>query len=99
MLSVDDKRSFYRMMVNKDVTVTILDDEANSQMSAICRDLSATGMAIESSHPIELNTNVRVKIDAGTLSVPPLDAVGKIVRCVEESEENFLVGIEIVDLD
>ncbi|MFT6206534.1 MAG: hypothetical protein ACJA0T_000437, partial [Colwellia sp.] len=32
MVNFDDKRDFYRMMLNSDVTVTIIDDEANSQI-------------------------------------------------------------------
>ena len=99
MLNVDDKRNFYRMMVNKEVNVTILDDEANSSTIATCRDLSATGMAIELQHPIELGTGIRVKVDSGTVNVPALDAQGKVVRCFEESEESFLIGIEITDFD
>ena len=45
MVNYDDKRDFYRMMLNSDVSVTIIDDEANSTILATCRDLSATGMA------------------------------------------------------
>ena len=62
MVNFDDKRDFYRMMLNSDVTVTIIDDEANSEILATCRDLSATGMAIEMTHPLELNTNVKVSL-------------------------------------
>ena len=51
MVNYDDKRDFYRMMLNSDVSVTIIDAEANSKIYATCRDLSATGMAIEMSHP------------------------------------------------
>ena len=61
MVNYDDKRNFYRMMLNSEVTVTIIDDEANSKILATCRDLSATGIAIEMAHPLEMNTAVRVQ--------------------------------------
>ena len=99
MVNLDDKRDFYRMMLNSDVTVTIIDDEANSQILATCRDLSATGMAIEMTHPIELNTHVKVSVGSANSNVQPLEASGKIVRVTEESEECYLVGINIAEID
>ena len=99
MVNYDDKRNFYRMMLNSEVSVTIIDDEANSTVSATCRDLSATGMAIEMSHPLELNTHVHVSIDSSGTTVQPLDVKGKVVRVTEEGTENFLVGINIAEID
>ena len=99
MVNYDDKRDFYRMMINSDVTVTIIDDEANSTVLATCRDLSATGMAIEMSHPIELNSNVRISVDSSGTAVQPLDVSGKVVRVTEEGAECFLVGVNISEID
>ena len=99
MVNYDDKRDFYRMMLNSDVTVTIIDDEANSTVFATCRDLSATGMAIEMSHPIDLNSNVRVSVDSANSSVQSLDVSGKVVRVTEESNECYLIGINITEID
>jgi len=99
MVNYDDKRDFYRMMLNSDVTVTIIDDEANSTVFATCRDLSATGMAIEMSHPIDLNSNVRVSVDSANSSVQSLDVCGKVVRVTEESNECYLIGINITEID
>ena len=99
MVNFDDKRDFYRMMLNSDVTLTIIDDEANSQILATCRDLSATGMAIEMTHPIELNTNVKVSLRSASSNVQPLDVSGKIVRVTEEANECYLVGINIAEID
>lgn len=99
MVGYDDKRNFYRMMLNSDVTLTIIDDEANSKILATCRDLSATGMAIELDHPLELNTRVRVSLESGNKSVPDLDVNGKVVRVNEESADCFLIGINISEID
>jgi len=99
MVNYDDKRDFYRMMVNSDVKLTIIDDEANSIILATCRDLSATGLAIEMPHPIELNTNVRVSIDSANDTVQSLDVKGKVVRVNEESPESYLIGINISEID
>ncbi len=99
MINYDDKRNFYRMMLNSEVSLTIIDDEANSQVVATCRDLSATGLAIEMAHPLELGTHVRVSVGSATSSVPALDAQGKVIRVTEEANDCFLIGISIEELD
>lgn len=99
MVTFDDKRNFYRMMLNSEVTVTIIDDETNRELTAICRDMSATGMAIEMSHPMELGTNVRVRVESASQSVQSLDANGKVVRVDEESHDCYLIGVLIEEID
>jgi len=99
MINFDDKRNFYRMMLNSEVVVTIIDDEANSQIKATCRDLSATGMAIEVEHPLAMSTHVKVKLDSSSEQVQSLDMRGKVVRIDEECEGCYLVGIAIEELD
>jgi len=99
MINFDDKRDFYRMMLNSEVIITIIDDEANSQITATCRDLSATGMAIEVEQPIAMSTHVKVKLDSSSEQVQSLDMRGKVVRVDEEIEGCYLVGISIEELD
>lgn len=99
MINFDDKRNFYRMMLNSEVVVTIIDDEANRQITATCRDLSATGMAIEVDHPIAMSTQVKIKLDSSSEQVQSLDIRGKVVRIDEECEGVYLVGILIEELE
>ena len=99
MINFDDKRNFYRMMLNSEVIVTIIDDEANSQIAATCRDLSATGMAIEVEHPLAMSTHVKIKLDSSSEQVQSLDMRGKVVRVDEECEGCYLVGIAIEEID
>jgi c-di-GMP-binding flagellar brake protein YcgR len=99
MINFDDKRNFYRMMLNSEVAVTIIDDEANSQIKATCRDLSATGMAIEVDNPIAMSTHVKVRLNSSSEQVQSLDMRGKVVRIDEECEGLYLIGIAIEELD
>ncbi|WP_448565284.1 PilZ domain-containing protein [Thalassotalea ganghwensis] len=99
MVNYDDKRDFYRMMVNSDVTVTVLGDETTSTLLATCRDLSATGLAIEMPHPLELNTRVNVSLASANNRVQPLDVTGRVVRVNEESADSYLIGINISEID
>ncbi len=99
MVNYDDKRNFYRMLLNSEVNVTVIDDEANSNFVATCRDLSATGMALEMPHPIESGTNLRVRVESSNNSVQALDVKGKVIRVEEESPECYLIGLSIEDID
>jgi len=99
MNSFNDKRDFYRMMLNSEVVVTVIDDEVNSQVFATCRDLSATGMALEVESPLSMGTHVRVKLDSAGNQVQALDVSGKVVRIDEESKSCYLIGIYIEEID
>jgi len=99
MKGFDDKRDFYRMMLNSEVTVTVIDDEVNSQIFATCRDLSATGMAFEIDHPLALSTQVKVKLDSAGSQIQALDISGRVVRIEEESKDCYIIGIAIEEID
>ncbi|WP_286267643.1 PilZ domain-containing protein [Thalassotalea atypica] len=99
MVNYDDKRGFYRMLLNSEVSITVIDDEVNSNFVATCRDLSATGMAIEMSHPIEEGTNIRAKVESSNSSIQALDVRGRVIRVVEDSPDCYLVGLSIDDID
>ncbi|KGJ90024.1 PilZ domain-containing protein [Colwellia psychrerythraea] len=99
MKDFDDKRDYYRMMINSEVVVTVIDDEVNSQLSATCRDLSATGMAFEIEHPLAISTHVRVRVDSASSQIQALDIRGRVVRIEEESKNFYLIGIAIEEID
>jgi len=99
MVNFDDKRNFYRMMLNSEVNLTIIDDEANSKILSTCRDLSATGMALEMTHPLDIGTNVKISVASANNNVSALDARGKVIRVKEESAECYLIGISIEEID
>ncbi len=99
MVNYQDKRDYYRMMINSDVYITIKDPEFNSKLLATCRDLSATGIAVEIPHPIDLHTRVHVSIDSANHRIQPLEINGKVVRVQEEAPGCFLLGINISEVD
>lgn len=99
MKGFEDKRDFYRMMLNSEVAVTVIDDEINTQISATCRDLSATGMAFEIEHPLALSTKVNVKIDSAGNQIQALDVSGRVVRVEQENNHCYLIGIAIEEID
>uniref|UniRef100_A0A486XIK1 PilZ domain-containing protein n=1 Tax=Rheinheimera sp. BAL341 TaxID=1708203 RepID=A0A486XIK1_9GAMM len=86
-------------MVNADVKLLINDPEAGRTIDGICRDLSATGMSVEIDEPLEMGTLIRVRLDAANASVPPLDASAKVMRCAQESEDVYQLGLAFMELN
>ncbi|ATC98478.1 MAG: PilZ domain-containing protein [Pseudoalteromonas spongiae] len=95
----EDKRNFFRMLVNAEAQLVILDSEAGRKIDGVCRDLSATGMAIEIDEPLEVSTQVKVRIDATNNSVPALDALATVVRCSEIEDQEYLLGLEVLEIN
>ncbi len=99
MLGYDDKRNFFRMMVNSPCQVQINDEESSRTHQAVCKDISATGMSLEVEEPsIEVGTQVNVSIDSNSSQIPSLTAIATVVRCVQETEESCIIGVEISEM-
>lgn len=99
MLNRGDNRHFYRMMVNADVKLMINDPEAARVIDGICRDLSASGMSVEIDEPLEMGGLVRVRLESANASVAPLDATAKVIRCSQESETCYNLGLAFIELN
>ena len=95
MLTKGDNRHYFRMMVNADVQLLINDPEAGRTLDGICRDLSASGMAVEVDEPLEMGTMLRVRLESANASIPPLDASAKVMRCSQESEDIYQLGLAL----
>ena len=99
MLGYDDKRNFFRMMVNSPCQLEVNDEESSRTLQAVCKDISATGMSLEVAEPsVELGTKVNVSIDSTSSQIPSLSAIATVVRCVPESESSCLIGVEISEM-
>ena len=99
MLGYDDKRNFFRMMVNSPCQLEINDEESSRTLQAVCKDISATGMSLEVAEPsVELGTKVNVSIDSTSSQIPSLSAIATVVRRVPESESSCLIGVEISEM-
>jgi c-di-GMP-binding flagellar brake protein YcgR len=99
MLSRNDKRNFFRMLVNANVQILINDPESGREIDGICRDLSATGMALEIDEPLEMGTMLHLKLESSNPSVEALDAHAKVIRCSQESEDLYQIGVLFVELN
>lgn len=98
MLGYDDKRAFFRMMMNSPCTLMFSDSGASSKVSALCRDISATGMSFEVSEPLTVGAEMEVNIESTSTQISSLCALVKIVRQFEESDGNYVVGTEVIKM-
>lgn len=99
MLTKGDSRHYYRMMVNADVQLMIKDPEAGRCIDGICRDLSASGMSVEIDEPLEMGTLINVRLESANSSVSPLDATAKVMRCAQESDDCYQLGLAFMALN
>lgn len=99
MLGYDDKRNFYRMMVNSPCELALLDDPAHRTIPAICKDISAIGMSLEIEQPsMDLGTLLDVSIESHSDQIPSLNAKAKVIRCTSETDTSCLIGVEISEM-
>lgn len=97
MIRYDDNRNFFRMMVNTDIEIHIADADAGRKITAVCRDLSATGMAIESDEHVEPGTDITCRVASSSPDIPALQATAKVVRCTPEDSGAYILGVEILE--
>ena len=93
----EDKRRFMRMMVNAEAKISILEQQIT--LTGRCIDLSATGLSVAVEEPLEVETVVDVHINSTSASIPPLNAHTKIVRCTQDDEGQYILGLEIIQFN
>jgi c-di-GMP-binding flagellar brake protein YcgR len=96
MISHDDRRNFYRMMVNAEVTLMHL--ATDTRYEGVCINLSATGMAVSVSEMIEADSELQVRLEAADQMVPALNANTKVIRCIAQGDGSYMLGLEILDV-
>ena len=99
MLGHDDKRAFFRMILNSPCELRIRGDDSGATISAICKDISAVGMSLELSEPVSIGTEMDVAIESSNSQFSSLSALVKVVRAFEQDEGNQVVGVEIIKMN
>ena len=94
MLTIDDRRNFYRMMVDAQV---VLRAANNPPVHGKCLDLSATGFGVLAADALETGTEVNAVLESSDRLVPPLQARARVVRCTSQGDA-WQLGLEILEL-
>ncbi|WP_299074255.1 PilZ domain-containing protein [uncultured Paraglaciecola sp.] len=99
MIGYDDKRNFFRMMVNSVCELKMVDDESTRSLQAVCKDISATGMSLElEESSVEMGTMINVYIESTNSQIPSLTADTRVVRCDAIDDNSCIVGVEILEM-
>lgn len=103
MLGRDDKRGFRRMNIDAPVVITVVDAQQNPlqpiiRLEGVCKDLSATGMALEAGEPLEQDIHVEVTLEPTTPLTPSLKAFAKVARCGQQDDNSYAIGLEFISV-
>ena len=99
MLGYDDKRAYFRMIMNSPCELKVKSQDSRPSLSAVCRDISAVGMSFELEETIELGTELSVAIESSNAQIASLSAEVKVTRCIEQDESSHIVGVEIIHMN
>ena len=88
-----ERRAFMRMVVDAPVALVV----AGETLDAICRDLSANGMAIEVSRSLPEGTGLSVSLATSSNLLPPFQAQARVIRATPH-EPIYRLGVEFVSV-
>ncbi|UZE94711.1 PilZ domain-containing protein [Alkalimarinus alittae] len=91
-----EKRDFIRMKV--DTTIRLTFDDSEKTMTAVCKDLSGTGMLIETSDALAENSEFHTSLPSSNPAFPAFETKVKVIRCAESEDGRFLIGTEILNM-
>ncbi len=85
-----EKRNFFRMNLECEAEYTI--NGSGQQKSGKVSDLSGDGISIIADQSVQPGTEVRISIQPENDVTPPLEVVMEVLRCEEQSTDNFLLA-------
>ncbi len=89
----DDVRDFRRMSI--DCAVEFRSASGGPMQTGRARDLSATGVAFETSTPPAEGDEIEIKIDSGSNL---FHAIVKVVRVNQIGNDNYEVGCQVIGM-
>lgn len=100
MLGYNDKRNFFRMMINSGCEIVVNDEQSSRTLAAVCKDISATGMSFEvEDESVEIGTMVDVFIESTNSQIPSLSAKARVVRSECGADNSCIIGVEITEMN
>lgn len=91
----EEKRNFIRMQMDSIAKLTI---NGSQTLDVTCHDLSATGMSLIASQPVQLKTEVSVTVPSPNAQFQAMESSGKVIRCDKVSETEYQIGVEITSI-
>ncbi|SFM19462.1 PilZ domain-containing protein [Marinobacter zhejiangensis] len=92
MKDYSEKRDFHRMRINTEIQVT---DDQGRQFSALCKDLSGTGMLLHLPDPMDEGSEIHTLMPSPNDQFPAFETISKVLRCSPEGD-GYLIGLSII---
>ncbi len=86
-----EKRNFIRMKINAPVEVTA----GSETFTARCKDLSGSGILIQTDRALALGTTVGIVIQQEGDKLLPFRATGEVVRVDPVNPSGFILGLSL----
>ena len=93
--SYNEKRNFIRMKVDTPAEILLADGK---RVKGICRDLSGSGLLLETKSELELGQEVRVQLSSHHVNSPMLRARAIVTRSQLSRTKSFILGLEIQEM-
>ncbi|MDX1590234.1 MAG: PilZ domain-containing protein [Oleiphilaceae bacterium] len=97
MRDYSEKRDFIRMQVETDIELFVRDGPS-PVLKGHCEDLSATGMSVRLSQPLDLGTELETRMASHNPDFPPFETRARVVRCDHLEEGAVSLGLEILEV-
>lgn len=92
-----EKRDFIRMTVEAQATLKVANVPEPLQVQ--CQDLSSQGVQVVIAREIPAGSRVTLNIPSPTPNLPGLEGKGEVVRCEQNHEGSFTLGVRFDELD
>lgn len=105
MVDYDDKRAYFRMIMNSPCELKVLGDTSGQVLHAVCKDISSVGMSFEINNAdfkgVDIDGELEVTIESSNAQIASLHATTKVVRIeggADNGAEHTIVGVEILSM-
>lgn len=94
-----ERRGYIRTNTSVRLSVNLEDKAAAKTVIAVTRNISATGLLIETDESLPIGSNVSIDIDTPKAN-NPIHCTGKVVWAAPiANSEKFNLGIELMDIE
>ena len=91
-----EKRDFYRMEVGCPMQFRL--DGESALHTGTVRDLSASGLGFVCQQSLPEGSMVEVVVSPEKAIVPPLQAMGEVVRLSPQADGSYEIGVKITEI-
>ncbi|MEH6556378.1 MAG: PilZ domain-containing protein [Oceanicoccus sp.] len=90
----NEKRDFVRMKIDSEVTIR----QGDTDYQAVCKDLSGTGMLLQTTTAFACGDTVDVLIEQKSSGHDSFSATAEVSRVEDNGDQSYTVGLSIKEI-